>query len=96
MEVAPSLKDSLKRNFFDLLGTFRQISGESVRSQLLTQRVEMPEYLTLYSPAINWILQCSAYRAPEVWTETRRVEKKYVDLYFAVAYKCTCHPLPSR
>ncbi|XP_061562436.1 VPS35 endosomal protein-sorting factor-like isoform X1 [Phycodurus eques] len=65
MEVAPSLKDSLKRNFFDLLGTFRQISGESVRSQLITQRVEMPEYLTLYSPAINWILQCSAYRAPE-------------------------------
>uniref|UniRef100_A0A3Q2YTV6 VPS35 endosomal protein-sorting factor-like n=1 Tax=Hippocampus comes TaxID=109280 RepID=A0A3Q2YTV6_HIPCM len=74
MEVAPSLKDSLKRNFFDLLGTFRQISGESVRSQLLTQRVEMPEYLTLYSPAINWILQCSAYRAPEVWTETQRVK----------------------
>ncbi|XP_077407451.1 VPS35 endosomal protein-sorting factor-like isoform X3 [Vanacampus margaritifer] len=65
MEVAPSLKDGLKRNFFDLLGTFRQISGESVRSQLLAQRVEMPEYLTLYSPAVNWILQCSAYRAPE-------------------------------
>ncbi|XP_061667033.1 VPS35 endosomal protein-sorting factor-like isoform X2 [Syngnathoides biaculeatus] len=65
MEVAPSLKDSLKRNFFDLLGTFRQISEESVRNQLIVQRVEMPEYLTLYSPAINWILQCSAYRAPE-------------------------------
>ncbi|XP_061912130.1 VPS35 endosomal protein-sorting factor-like [Entelurus aequoreus] len=65
MEVAPSLKDSLNRNFFDLLGTFRQISGESVRNQLLTQRVEMPEYLTLYSPAINWILQCSADSAPE-------------------------------
>ncbi|XP_054624384.1 VPS35 endosomal protein-sorting factor-like isoform X2 [Dunckerocampus dactyliophorus] len=65
MEVAPSLKDSLNRNFFDLLGTFRQISGESVRNQLLMQRVEMPEYLTLYSPAINWILQCSADRAPE-------------------------------
>uniref|UniRef100_A0A671TX52 VPS35 endosomal protein-sorting factor-like n=1 Tax=Sparus aurata TaxID=8175 RepID=A0A671TX52_SPAAU len=65
MEVAPQLKDSLNRNFFDLLGTFRQISGESVQNQLVQQRVEVPEYLTLYSPAINWILQCIAYRAPE-------------------------------
>ncbi|XP_045924541.1 VPS35 endosomal protein-sorting factor-like isoform X1 [Micropterus dolomieu] len=65
MEVAPHLKDSLNRNFFDLLGTFRQVSGESVQNQLVLQRVEMPEYLTLYSPAINWILQCIAYRAPE-------------------------------
>ncbi|XP_053196750.1 VPS35 endosomal protein-sorting factor-like isoform X2 [Scomber japonicus] len=65
MEVAPNLKDSLNRNFFDLLGTFRQISSESVQNQLVQQRVEVPEYLTLYSPAINWILQCIAYRAPE-------------------------------
>lgn len=65
VEVAPHLKDSLNRNFFDLLGTFRQISGESVQNQLIMQRVEVPEYLTLYSPAINWILQCIAYRAPE-------------------------------
>lgn len=65
MEVAPHLKDSLNRNFFDLLLTFRQISGESVQTLLAQQRVEVPEYLTLYSPAINWILQCIAYRAPE-------------------------------
>ncbi|XP_051795896.1 VPS35 endosomal protein-sorting factor-like isoform X2 [Acanthochromis polyacanthus] len=65
MEVAPHLKDSLNRNFFDLLGTFKQISAESVQNQLVLQRVEVPEYLTLYSPAINWILQCIAYRAPE-------------------------------
>uniref|UniRef100_A0A669D9H7 VPS35 endosomal protein-sorting factor-like n=1 Tax=Oreochromis niloticus TaxID=8128 RepID=A0A669D9H7_ORENI len=65
MEVAPHLKDSLNRNFFDLLGTFRQISSENVRAQLVLQMVEMPEYLTLYSPAISWILQCIAYRAPE-------------------------------
>ncbi|KAM4623948.1 VPS35 endosomal protein-sorting factor-like isoform 2-T2 [Polymixia lowei] len=66
MEVAPHLKDSLNRNFFDLLGTFRQIHGDSVQNQLVLQRVEIPEYLTLYSPAIHWILQCVAYRAPEV------------------------------
>lgn len=64
--MAPHLKDSLNLNFFDLLGTFKQLNGESVQNQLVVQRVEMPEYLTLYSPAISWILQCIAYRAPEV------------------------------
>uniref|UniRef100_A0A672K2N6 VPS35 endosomal protein-sorting factor-like n=1 Tax=Sinocyclocheilus grahami TaxID=75366 RepID=A0A672K2N6_SINGR len=66
MEVAPHLKDSLNKNFFDLLASFRQIHGESVQNQLVQQRVEIPIYLTLYSPAIHWILQCVAYRAPEV------------------------------
>lgn len=70
--MAPHLKDSLNRNFFDLLGTFRQISSQSVQNQLIQQKVEAPEYLTLYSPAINWILQCIAYRAPEVSTHTHR------------------------
>uniref|UniRef100_A0A6Q2YQZ6 VPS35 endosomal protein-sorting factor-like n=1 Tax=Esox lucius TaxID=8010 RepID=A0A6Q2YQZ6_ESOLU len=65
MEVAPHLKDSLNQNFFDLLETFRQIHGDSVQNQLVLQRVEIPVYLTLYSPAIHWILQCVSYRAPE-------------------------------
>lgn len=64
--MAPHLKDSLNRNFFDLLGTLRQSSSQGVQNQLIQQKVEAPEYLTLYSPAINWILQCIAYRAPEV------------------------------
>uniref|UniRef100_A0A8C9VR70 VPS35 endosomal protein-sorting factor-like n=1 Tax=Scleropages formosus TaxID=113540 RepID=A0A8C9VR70_SCLFO len=65
MEVAPHLKESLKKNFFDLLASFRQIHSDSVQNQLVLQRVEIPVYLTLYSPAINWILQCVSYRAPE-------------------------------
>lgn len=65
MEVAPHLKDNLNKNFFDFLSTFKQIHGETVQNQLAAQRVEIPTYLTLYSPAIDWILQCIAYRAPE-------------------------------
>uniref|UniRef100_A0A3P9QAW0 VPS35 endosomal protein-sorting factor-like n=1 Tax=Poecilia reticulata TaxID=8081 RepID=A0A3P9QAW0_POERE len=59
------LQGDLNANVFDLLATFRQISGDSVQKQLHLQKVEVPAYLTLYSPAINWILQCVAYRAPE-------------------------------
>ncbi|PKK24513.1 hypothetical protein A306_00008881 [Columba livia] len=66
MEVAPQLKESLNKNFFDFLLTFKQIHGDTVQNQLVVQCVEFPLYLTLYSPAIDWILQCIAYRAPEV------------------------------
>uniref|UniRef100_A0A663ESL5 VPS35 endosomal protein-sorting factor-like n=1 Tax=Aquila chrysaetos chrysaetos TaxID=223781 RepID=A0A663ESL5_AQUCH len=45
---------------------FQQIHGDTVQNQLVVQCVEIPLYLTLYSPAIDWILQCIAYRAPEV------------------------------
>ncbi|XP_065588372.1 VPS35 endosomal protein-sorting factor-like isoform X2 [Cyrtonyx montezumae] len=66
MEVAPQLKESLNKNFFDFLLTFKQIHGDTVQNQLIVQCVEIPLYLTLYSPAIDWILQCIAYHAPEV------------------------------
>uniref|UniRef100_A0A1A7WFA7 VPS35 endosomal protein-sorting factor-like n=1 Tax=Iconisemion striatum TaxID=60296 RepID=A0A1A7WFA7_9TELE len=64
-EMLAAFNGYWNKNIFDLLATFRQISGESIQKQLVVQRVEAPEYLTLYSPAINWILQCIAYRAPE-------------------------------
>ncbi|XP_066496496.1 VPS35 endosomal protein-sorting factor-like [Tiliqua scincoides] len=65
MEVAPHLKESLNKNFFDFLLTFKQIHGDTVQNQLVLQCVEIPLYLTLYSPAIDWILQCLSYRAAE-------------------------------
>nr|XP_033818832.1 VPS35 endosomal protein sorting factor-like isoform X4 [Geotrypetes seraphini] len=66
IEVAPHLKENLNKNFFDFLVTFKQVHGDMVQNQLVAQKVEIPLYLTLYSPAIDWILQCIAYRAPEV------------------------------
>uniref|UniRef100_A0A673M203 VPS35 endosomal protein-sorting factor-like n=1 Tax=Sinocyclocheilus rhinocerous TaxID=307959 RepID=A0A673M203_9TELE len=102
MEVAPHLKDSLNKNFFDLLASFRQIHGESVQNQLSQQRVEIPIYLTLYSPAIHWILQCVAYRAPEdyincaeIWVEftCRHFTKREVNTVLADIIK---HMTPDR
>uniref|UniRef100_A0A671MQ82 VPS35 endosomal protein-sorting factor-like n=1 Tax=Sinocyclocheilus anshuiensis TaxID=1608454 RepID=A0A671MQ82_9TELE len=102
MEVAPHLKDSLNKNFFDLLASFRQIHGESVQNQLAQQRVEIPIYLTLYSPAIHWILQCVAYRAPEdyincaeIWVEftCRHFTKREVNTVLADIIK---HMTPDR
>uniref|UniRef100_A0A8I6AHK5 VPS35 endosomal protein-sorting factor-like n=5 Tax=Rattus norvegicus TaxID=10116 RepID=A0A8I6AHK5_RAT len=65
MEVAPHLKESLTRNFFDFLLTFKQIHGDTVQNQLVAQGVELLSYLPLYSPAMGWIFQCVSYHAPE-------------------------------
>ncbi|OCT64113.1 hypothetical protein XELAEV_180452141mg, partial [Xenopus laevis] len=80
MEVAPNVKESLNRNFFDFLLTFKlpsQIHSDTVQNQLAVQAVEIPVYLTLYSPAIDWMLRCIAYRAPEtLLTEMKERCKK--------------------
>uniref|UniRef100_A0A8C2SHM3 VPS35 endosomal protein-sorting factor-like n=1 Tax=Capra hircus TaxID=9925 RepID=A0A8C2SHM3_CAPHI len=65
MEVAPHLKESLNKNFFDFLLTFKQIHGDTVQNQLVLQGVELPSYLPLYSPAMDWVFQCVSYHAPE-------------------------------
>uniref|UniRef100_A0A8B9CGY8 VPS35 endosomal protein-sorting factor-like n=1 Tax=Anser brachyrhynchus TaxID=132585 RepID=A0A8B9CGY8_9AVES len=102
MEVAPQLKESLNKNFFDFLLTFKQIHGDTVQNQLIVQCVEIPLYLTLYSPAIDWILQCIAYRAPEdyincaeVWVEytCRHFKKREVNTVLADIIK---HMTPDR
>ncbi|XP_053781762.1 VPS35 endosomal protein-sorting factor-like isoform X3 [Desmodus rotundus] len=65
MEVAPHLKDSLNKNFFDFLLTFKQIHGDTVQNHLVVLGVELSSYLPLYSPAMDWIFQCLSYHAPE-------------------------------
>uniref|UniRef100_A0A663N952 VPS35 endosomal protein-sorting factor-like n=1 Tax=Athene cunicularia TaxID=194338 RepID=A0A663N952_ATHCN len=60
----PPIKYLFTATCFCLL--FQQIHGDTVQNQLIVQCVEIPLYLTLYSPAIDWILQCIAYRAPEI------------------------------
>lgn len=42
-----------------------QLFTPAVRSELEKQKVELPTYMTLYTPALDWILQAVAYNAPE-------------------------------
>uniref|UniRef100_A0A670YIW2 VPS35 endosomal protein-sorting factor-like n=1 Tax=Pseudonaja textilis TaxID=8673 RepID=A0A670YIW2_PSETE len=82
MEVAPHLKDNLNKNFFDFLLTFKQVHGDTVQNQLVAQGVEIPSYLTLYSPAIDWILQCIAYRAAEDYINCAEIWMEYTCRHF--------------
>ena len=44
---------------------YLQVQGDSVQNTLAIQKLEMPRYLTLFSPALDWLLQCIAHKASD-------------------------------
>ncbi|XP_067673421.1 VPS35 endosomal protein-sorting factor-like [Haliotis asinina] len=71
IKVAPSIRHHLMPHFDDFLATFHQVQGDSVQNILAMQKLEMPRYLMLFSPSLDWLLQCIANKSPEsVLTET--------------------------
>ncbi|KAL8591014.1 hypothetical protein ACOMHN_021779 [Nucella lapillus] len=65
IQMAPGKRDHLLPCFDDFLCSFVQVQGDSVQNTLAMQKLEMPHYLTLFSPPLDWILQCLAHRAPD-------------------------------
>ncbi|KAK3583633.1 hypothetical protein CHS0354_039460 [Potamilus streckersoni] len=63
--IAPSIRDHLMPCFEDFLFSYGQLQDDSVQNVLAMQKLEMPRYLTLFSPALDWILQCIAHRTAE-------------------------------
>ncbi|KAK2169423.1 hypothetical protein LSH36_10g11082 [Paralvinella palmiformis] len=65
IDVAPTVKDHQMPCFDDFLFTFKQIQTDYVQNILAVQKLDLPRYLTLYSPGLNWILQCLAHNASD-------------------------------
>ncbi|XP_064636614.1 VPS35 endosomal protein-sorting factor-like [Lineus longissimus] len=65
MKVAPKNRDYLMFMFNDFLISYPQLQSDSVQNILAVQKVEMPRYLTLYSPALDWLLQSIAHNASD-------------------------------
>ncbi|XP_066291616.1 VPS35 endosomal protein-sorting factor-like isoform X2 [Branchiostoma lanceolatum] len=63
--VAPEVHDHVTINLYDFLTTYKQLQSDSVQNILAVQQMEMAQYLHLYTPALDWILQCVAHRASE-------------------------------
>ena len=63
--VAPDIRSHLHSNFSDFMHTYAQIENPTVASQMAAEKVDMAQYLRLYIPAVDWILQCLSHRAPE-------------------------------
>ncbi|XP_014665558.1 PREDICTED: UPF0505 protein C16orf62 homolog [Priapulus caudatus] len=65
MRVAPTQRAYVAACLRDILDTYRQVGGDAVQNALALQKVDMAAYLQLFSPGLDWVLQCIAHGASE-------------------------------
>jgi hypothetical protein len=65
-EVSPALKKHLLKGFDDYFLAYKQLEGKKVEQPGVTHA----EYLKLYSPALEWQLQCIAHNASHAMLES--------------------------
>ncbi|XP_048575354.1 VPS35 endosomal protein-sorting factor-like isoform X2 [Nematostella vectensis] len=63
--VAPDVKEHLIENLYSFITCYKQLQSDTVQNTLAVQRLEMHQYLQLYPPALDWVLQCVAHGTPE-------------------------------
>lgn len=60
MSVSTVDRQFLKENFYDFLASYDQLFSTGIRMELNQQKVDLATYLSLYMPAIDWILRAVA------------------------------------
>ncbi|XP_046855573.1 VPS35 endosomal protein-sorting factor-like isoform X2 [Xenia sp. Carnegie-2017] len=63
--VAPEAKSHLRGSLLDFFYTYKQLQTDVVQNTLAKQNISPSEYLQLYTPALDWIVQCIAFKSPE-------------------------------
>ncbi|XP_067641298.1 VPS35 endosomal protein sorting factor-like isoform X2 [Eurosta solidaginis] len=71
-------KECIKENFKDFLKIYHTIFSGAVRSELSRQRIDIETYLTLYGPAVDFMLlalanKCSLY-TEEIMNECKEIK----------------------
>lgn len=64
-QVAPEIKDYVISGFQDVLFTCGQVSSKHFESDLQARMLTLQSYYELFSPALDWLLSCIAYRSPQ-------------------------------
>ncbi|RWS26992.1 UPF0505 protein C16orf62-like protein [Leptotrombidium deliense] len=65
VKIVPAEKSLFKQVLSDFFLTVKQFDTTLVRNILSSQKVDYSTYLTLYSPTLDWILQCIVYKASD-------------------------------
>ncbi|XP_065190603.1 VPS35 endosomal protein-sorting factor-like, partial [Sycon ciliatum] len=63
--VAPHVRSHLMPNLYDFMNAYTQLNSDHVNNVLAMQRVDFADYLQLFVPGLEWMLQCVANRAQE-------------------------------
>ncbi|XP_055850032.1 VPS35 endosomal protein sorting factor-like [Episyrphus balteatus] len=62
-------KNYIRENFNDFLAVYHTIFNGTVRSEINRQRIDITLYLSLYTPALDWILQALVKKSDEYCEE---------------------------
>lgn len=65
-EVEPFLKDYLIKSFYDYLEVTQRYEKSKLENELKILHINYSEYLNLFSPALDWQLQCIGVNANQV------------------------------
>ena len=57
--------DFAKENFYDFLFTYQQLFIQAIKNDISKQNMTLHSYLSLYTPALDWILQILAASASD-------------------------------
>jgi len=79
ISVAAHVKTHLMPNFEDFLTSYKQWKTVSVLDQIKAENIQFAQYINLYVPALDWILQCIAYKASNKILDSimKKIEEKY-------------------
>ncbi|XP_054160540.1 VPS35 endosomal protein-sorting factor-like [Oppia nitens] len=80
VQIAPQSKFIFQDNFNDFLLSLKQLSPTFVEQTIQEQHIDHSVYYLLYSPALDWIVYCLAYKAPtDLLIETiRQFEDNFI------------------
>lgn len=76
-----------KENFYDFLSTYQQLFIAPVKIELTKQNISFHSYLSLYTPALEWILEIVAVNAndnllTEIISRCKLMPKRFVKKNF--------------
>jgi hypothetical protein len=70
IDIDFKFRNPIEIAFTDLCNSCHQISTENVKNLYTAQKLTMSIYLSLYSPALDWIVQCLLHKLDE-----KKIEK---------------------
>ncbi|KAL5273537.1 C16orf62 family protein [Megaselia abdita] len=59
-------KDFVKDNFSDVMEIYNMIFSSSIKSEVSRQKMAFGTYISLYEPALNWIVEVLTYKTTEL------------------------------
>ncbi len=65
IDIDFKFREPIELAFTDLCNSFHQINTTTVKSFYTSQKLTTSIYLSLYSPALDWIVQCLLHKLDE-------------------------------